>query len=186
MLEKWNELLNFNWRSLSVMCWAIPRLPLVPGAWYVYSISTQKWKLERTPKPQFGVKSELGRTPQSQFCVKSATNWKRELTPKSQFCDKSAQEWKLERTQKSQFGVRSAPSWKLERTSKSQFCDKSAPNWKMSPFATCFVPAFWAAVSCRVGRESERERERFKFRELSLLFEVESSLRTTSSIFFSI
>ena len=32
----------------------------------------------------------------------------------------------------------------------------------------------------------ERERERFKFREPSLLFEVESSLRTTSSIFFSI
>ncbi len=35
-------------------------------------------------------------------------------------------------------------------------------------------------------RERERERERFKFREPSLLFEVESSLRTTSSIFFSI
>ena len=31
-------------------------------------------------------------------------------------------------------------------------------------------------------RERERERERLKFRELSLLFEVESSLRTTSSI----
>ena len=30
--------------------------------------------------------------------------------------------------------------------------------------------------------ELERERERLKFRELSLLFEVESSLRTTSSI----
>ena len=28
----------------------------------------------------------------------------------------------------------------------------------------------------------ERERERLKFRELRLLFEVESSLRTTSSI----
>ena len=31
-------------------------------------------------------------------------------------------------------------------------------------------------------RERERERERLKFREPSLLFEVESSLRTTSSI----
>ena len=53
-----------------------------------------------------------------------------------------------------------------------------------SPFRRGFLDGFpgFSISDSENRRERERERERLKFRELSLLFEVESSLRTTSSI----
>ena len=55
---------------------------------------------------------------------------------------------------------------------------------KMGVLRTTFVTETVGEVerSCR----GSGEKSSLKFRELSLLFEVESSLRTTSSIFFSI